>query len=460
MERQVYVSCFPDNGNTFINDMIYALALNKISYNNRFTDIINNLVTYDDIRAKINTSDVFLYFVSINNNNSYFSIKEYEYAIALGKYIVLIIYENDGSLIPYQLRGNVKVDFRNTKELVHKYEILINLICKSTISARKTYGDTSMYSFDPLFFIILKTYQLSKTAISKYREYINRNMPIVSSDGRGENEFTLTDCQTDEVDCSLFTPRVAQPGSAILVQVFAHIPDLIKEAKAYAFGLDDKTKYRGITSLGTIVKKGENLSFKLTMDNCEIDEPFQEIIWKGKTTRVSFKVSIPSSTLNGNTIGKLYVYQNTVPIGSIKFSLQINKELSYSEGKHYPAGQATRYKLAFISYSRKDKNKVLERVHLLPTFGIRYYQDIFDLEPGVVWKKKLCEFIDESNIMLLFWSTNAKKSEAVRSEWEYALKNKEEGYIRPVPIEGPPIPEPPEELKHINFDELILHIKK
>jgi hypothetical protein len=94
---------------------------------------------------------------------------------------------------------------------------------------------------------------------------------------------------------------------------------------------------------------------------------------------------------------------------------------------------------------------------LLNNVGFSYFQDILNREPGERWAQRLYERIDESDVFFLFWSTAAKESEWVAKEWRYALENKGDDFIHPVGLEGPPIPEPPDELKHIHFGDPLLY---
>jgi hypothetical protein len=66
---------------------------------------------------------------------------------------------------------------------------------------------------------------------------------------------------------------------------------------------------------------------------------------------------------------------------------------------------------------------------------------------------------------LLFWSTAAKESPWVLREVRYALERKGGNEaappeIRPVPIEGPPPVLPPEELKHLHFNDRLLYFMR
>ena len=98
---------------------------------------------------------------------------------------------------------------------------------------------------------------------------------------------------------------------------------------------------------------------------------------------------------------------------------------------------------------------------MLAPLGIRYFQDVLDLEPGDAGKKVLYRQIDDCDLFLLFWSGAAKRSEWVRREVEYALRRKAGDdfappEIRPIILEGPPVVPPWEELAHIHFNDRLV----
>ena len=118
--------------------------------------------------------------------------------------------------------------------------------------------------------------------------------------------------------------------------------------------------------------------------------------------------------------------------------------------------------MAFVSYASADRTKVLERVQVLPMFGVRTFQDVLDLAPGERWEQSLYRHIDESDIVLLFWSKAAKRSKWVRKEVRYALDRKHGDEIAPpeigpVIIEGPPVPRPWKELAYLHFNDRIIY---
>ena len=102
---------------------------------------------------------------------------------------------------------------------------------------------------------------------------------------------------------------------------------------------------------------------------------------------------------------------------------------------------------------------------MLPLVGVRYFQDVLDLEPGDRWLRRLEFGIDECDLFLLFWSSQAKGSKFVRQEVDHALKRRggddlSPPEIKPVIIEGPPVIEPWEELAHLHFDDRLVYFMK
>jgi hypothetical protein len=261
----------------------------------------------------------------------------------------------------------------------------------------------------------------------------------------------------DQVDCTVFSPPEARVGESILVQVFAHIPEQAKEARKLAEEFDPETQRLGVTPLATEIARGSRLMFELIIPGFMISDSVKELTWRGRTQSVQFAVSVPAESRPQTVIGKVLVSQDTVPIGEVSFKLKVVPDTAVVDTESRPVGIGKRYRMAFISYASKDREDVLKRVQMLTAVGIRYFQDVLDLDPGVRWERELYRYIDESDVLFLFWSTAAKESEWVGLEWQYGLERKGEDFIRPVIIEGPPSPEPPPELAHLHFADKMLY---
>ncbi len=95
---------------------------------------------------------------------------------------------------------------------------------------------------------------------------------------------------------------------------------------------------------------------------------------------------------------------------------------------------------------------------MLTLMGIGFRQDLLDFKPGAPWRDKVRHFIDESDAVLLFWSSNAKKSERVMEECRYAIDKKGKESIIPVLIKGPSPVTPPPELAELFFNDPIEYL--
>jgi TIR domain-containing protein len=267
----------------------------------------------------------------------------------------------------------------------------------------------------------------------------------------------------DRVECSVFAPPMVSPGSAFLIQVFAHISGRAREAMRRAREFDADSARRAIKTLESSVSRGTRIAFCLTMPGLRVDDPMQSMVWWGTTESVQFGVSVPERCRPGGVMGTITISQDSIPIGHIKFILTVAASLPAGQARPSPSSSAVgeaakRYEMAFVSYASADRTKVLERVQLLPMLGIRTFRDVLDLAPGERWEQSLYRHIDESDIVLLFWSNAAKRSKWVRKEVQYALDRKHgDEYappeIGPVIIEGPPVPPPWKELAHLHFND-------
>jgi hypothetical protein len=268
----------------------------------------------------------------------------------------------------------------------------------------------------------------------------------------------------DMVDCSVFAAPTVAPGEAFLVQVVAHLLEQADLARTLAREFDQRAERRGFKTLAMEIERGGTLSFDLELPGLEIEDPNQMLVWQGVPQAVQFGVRVPDALGPQSIIGTLRVSFAAVPIGHIKFHVEVVQEHTLRPRRDSEAlGESARfYRLAFVSYASQDRTEVLKRVQMLSIVRIPFFQDVLDLEPGQRWERAVYRHIDESDLFLLFWSTAAKQSEWVRKEVQYALERKKGDAaappeIIPVPIEGPPPVPPPEELAALHFNDRLLY---
>jgi uncharacterized protein YjbI with pentapeptide repeats len=280
--------------------------------------------------------------------------------------------------------------------------------------------------------------------------------------------IALSATPVDPVDCSVFAPPSVRTGDWLMVQIFIHRPDQTEEAGDLAKELDEEARRRGFQTLEMEIERGAVLNVEIRVPGIKFDVPILDLRWLGRPTYVAFRTLVPDAASVGIVAGNVTVRRGDVPIGSITLKITIL-------GPHEPppmrtallpvAESARRYRKAFISYASPDRPEVLKRVQMLRLARIRYFQDVLKLEPGDRWERKLYHHIDRSDLFLLFWSTNAKKSEWVLKETLYAKSRKGSDPnappdIVPVIIEGPPVPAPPDELSDLHFNDYLIYFMK
>ena len=269
----------------------------------------------------------------------------------------------------------------------------------------------------------------------------------------------------DTVKCSLFAPEVVGRGDTILVEVFAHLPADDEKVKLLAGGYDNPTKLRASKLLAGEVDRGARLEFSFLMMEALVDEPTQGLVWRGLPDLVQFVVQIPDTHPIGRSVGRVIVSQDTVPLGHLKFIIDVRAAAADSEWR-LPSPPATyswsSYRRAFISYASADRTEVLKRVQMLDRISVDFFHDLLSLDPGERWERALYRKIDESDVLFLFWSTAAKQSEWVMREVRYAIARQggdefAPPEIVPIIIEGPPPAEPPAELRHLHFNDKFMY---
>jgi hypothetical protein len=189
----------------------------------------------------------------------------------------------------------------------------------------------------------------------------------------------------DDVVCTVFAPPRVTPGQSFLVQTFVHLPEQADEARALAFEMDTEAALRVFRSLEAPIPRGGRLHFELRAPGLIIDDPVTSMVWQGRPDAVQFGVSVPPGA-SGPVIATLSISLDSAPLGHVKFKTTVDSPsaaslMSAAGAEPAPQGElARRYQAAFISYASKDRDKVLERVQMLPLVGVRYFQDLLNLD--------------------------------------------------------------------------------
>ena len=268
----------------------------------------------------------------------------------------------------------------------------------------------------------------------------------------------------DEVDVSAFAPDRLRAGEAALVQIYLHLVDQAETAAERAHAADADTRLRGQTTLGLEVARGARLDLMLDADGLAVDEPIQPVLWRGRPCAAQFVVRADAGAAAGRRVLTARVLVDGVPLGRLAFSLEVTRVDDAAAAQTDLRGEAARrYTRAFLSYSSLDRPEVLKTAQTLRATGIDFFQDILSIEPGAAWRKRLFAEIDRCDLFLLFWSSHAAASDWVRQEAEYALarhnsSREAEPDIRPIVLEGPPVPLPPPSLAELHFNDMLRYV--
>ncbi|RYE53252.1 MAG: toll/interleukin-1 receptor domain-containing protein, partial [Sphingobacteriales bacterium] len=252
----------------------------------------------------------------------------------------------------------------------------------------------------------------------------------------------------DELNCTVFAPDKIARGNEFLVQVFTHTYVEGFELSRIARSADDSALRRGAIAIDTVVLPGSKISFQLSIPGLEIDDDILSITWNGKLKCAQFSVRVPEKIKPAALIAKILVSHNAVPVGQIKFKIQViaaareweKKAYSSPKGLISTATVMERFEKAFISYASQDRAEVLKRVQMLNLVKLDFFQDLLTLEPGDEWEAKIYDYINKCDVFFIFWSKAASESEWVKKETlhAYQLKKKSKGAkpdIIPVIIE-------------------------
>lgn len=265
---------------------------------------------------------------------------------------------------------------------------------------------------------------------------------------------------SDEVHCTVFAPPAARPGDMLKVQVFAHLKEQAQLLAALAAERDEEAREGGSEALKGLIERGKELTFTLDMPGLKVKESERSLVWEGEPDSVRFTVTVPEDSRPKSIWGTVEILYESVPVGEVEFKFKVVDEVAQAAPVvATPPAEQTEvvFKKAFISYSRKDSELVLEKVQMLEAQGMECYLDMMTFKPGEDWKQNINHYIDVCDVFFLFWSNASKNSAEVDKEIRYAMQRREQAaprpVIKPIPIEGPPVVTPPPYLSNLHFDD-------
>lgn len=271
-----------------------------------------------------------------------------------------------------------------------------------------------------------------------------------------------------EVSIGVVAPAEVECNEDVLIQIVGARIDGFSNAVCLAQSFDEENnaKLRGVLSLNNL-EMNTNLIFRLSIRGLQIRDLELSHVWDGANFMLQYSVHIDENCAHGAKNAELVVWGDDRPLGKIVFVVNVKDRKSMNAAIRANTS-AHAYRHYFISYSDIDFPAVADRIQGLQLAEREIEQHMFFdklfLKPGERYEPIIYDYIDNrADVFLLFWSRQAKLSEWVRKEYMRALEcqGKRHGLpdIIPVPIELP-IPQPPEELAHLHFNDRLMLVKE
>lgn len=283
-----------------------------------------------------------------------------------------------------------------------------------------------------------------------------------------EAETPISDADTVEVYFSAHFSRVAQIDASNSLLIYANSSDSAEEI------IQDLSNFQDLADQPTRNAKqavrlshGTSLTLSIESDDIKFEPQTLTKQWTSDWIRFEFEFR-PNIDLAGETIrARVSVLVNGLEIAHIEFACEVidssSLDLTNQSDADNPLiaakkrGVPSLYSKIYTIYSREDR-EIVENYRLAQeAVGNDVFVDTYSIRAGENWQAALAKAIDEADIVQLFWSENAAKSEYVLNEIQYALQIGKD--IRPVYWQQP-LARIPEEIAHLNFSYVPLATEK
>ena len=230
-----------------------------------------------------------------------------------------------------------------------------------------------------------------------------------------------------------------------------------KEADKDLELIEQPDKFDFNTAGPVYLKGGTNVLIKPKIPGFRFEPEEVIVTWYGEWVPVVFRMMTeferPLLKWGKKVEGQVNFFVGPLLINEININMIIKDHLSGNEKFTRNEKAKPAYRKIFPSYAHKDEAIVRKIELAFQAFGDKYMRDVKELRCGQKWEPTILKLIKEADVFHLFWSKAAKKSHYVEMEWQEALKRREEYFIRPFYWEEP-MPEPPPELRDIQFSML------
>ena len=249
---------------------------------------------------------------------------------------------------------------------------------------------------------------------------------------------------------SVLSPRVVRPDSYGIVDLYMYTEQqraVVDKALAEAGGLVKETSKSGFK-----VAHASSITVRLESPDAEIADGMETQVWNGEALHFDFRFHIAADYPRSQAAFTCYVECSGIPVTRLSFLVAVAE--APDTGTIPAKVTRTDYRKAFISYSRKDEQRMLARVLSIQEMApeLCFWLDRKSMDAGDLWREEIRKAINISDVLLLFWSVPASRSAEVEKEWRYAYDEKGLTFISPVPLDPPELCPPPEMLNELNFN--------
>lgn len=284
-------------------------------------------------------------------------------------------------------------------------------------------------------------------------------MPSSPKNVKPAKPVKVQPAKINKVDFSVVAPDEVKPGKSAVIDLLMYTRSqrgIVKRTIEQAKEKSSETA-RSVSSVS--VRQGSRVTALLFSDDIELTDCEQTLIWNGDALDFQFRVTPPEGYSKKEIDFGCSVLFDGIQITRLYFTVAV----------HSGKKAAVRFvrkdcRRAFVSYSHKDKIRVVEQLCAIQEAApkLRFWMDNQSMTAGDMWRSAIASAIREADVFLLFWSVSARESSEVRKEWEYALKleqgakrRRKNGarFISPVPLDKPSDCPPPEELGDLHFGD-------
>jgi hypothetical protein len=265
--------------------------------------------------------------------------------------------------------------------------------------------------------------------------------------------------RTDDVRFTVYHPTALASDQSRTLLVYLHVTraswQVARDSQVRLVETPGKF-WRGAGDSVTPIQRGTTVRIVPRLPHTRFSPGYSDVEWGGDCHLAEFQMeSHWSDTLTPGQIveGVVQFFVGPLIIGDVSIWATACPPRMRMEVRDIPlnaTASSRMYAAIFPCYAREDSSLVDKLEQAYSLLNLRYLRDVRMLMVGESWKPRLRRLIGEADVFQLCWSSAAAQSMEVRSEWEYALDLRRDGFIRPIYWEVP-MPAPPKELDHLHF---------